>query len=438
MKFNIFLASVLIALGSTLCAVVAIAINPDIFTNFFSNSPVKLFYDVEHYANLVINPVCNAFYPLWPWIISKFAKPESVKDAALNFRVLGSSLSLISIPLLLLLLKQNIRNYKIAIIVTALYAMSPISIFRMIGYTEGIFSVLSLIFLILLTKIKITSQISIKSILVLASVFLSSFLLSLTRPFLIQVIFASVSALVSILLISKIQDNTNFPKYFKTYGTATLTICLGALLGYGIYGYYCFESRGDFFAPFQDQKLWGKQLGFYPQLFLIPLTFADFTSIYLPLIALGMAWLIYISTNIKKLIFLIPNLWQWILLFSYPPAFLAFYGFELKTVNFSNNTTNLKKINLTPSAKSIFTSYVFWFCLYFAFIHSVIIVFSDQKLTSLRRLIFGTPYFFVAIAYLAQCFPYRKVSKLLLWILGISSIWLVQYWLDYANHVWIG
>ena len=84
------------------------------------------------------------------------------------------------------------------------------------------------------------------------------------------------------------------------------------------------------------------------------------------------------------------------------------------------------------------TDSIFWFCIYFAVIHSVIIVFSDQKLTSLRRFIFGTPYFFVVIAYISNCFPTRKVTKLLLWLLGFSSIWLVQYWLDYANNVWIG
>ncbi|GBO55109.1 hypothetical protein APA_3159 [Pseudanabaena sp. lw0831] len=441
MKFSIFLISIFITLGFILCTVIAIIINPHIFTSFFSNSPTKLFYDIEHYSNLAIYQTCNAFYPLWPWLINKLAKPQIVDDAALYFRVFGGLLSLISIPLFLFLLVQNIKSYKIISLVTAIYAMNPLSVFRMIGYTEGIFSFLSLIFLIILNNFKVTSKTPIKhvkSIYLLTPIFILSLMLSLTRPFLIQAAFASIFALVSILVINRFQNSTDSLKILKIYGIATLIICLGATVGYCIYGYYCLESRGDFFAPFHDQENWRKQLGFYPHLFFVPITYADFISIYLPFIALITSWLISISTNIRKLIFVIPNLWQWILLFAYPPAFLAFYGLDFKTSNFTSKTNNLRGINLTQSAKKLSTSYVFWFCIYFALIHTAIIVFSDQKLTSLRRFIFGTPYFFFAIAYISQCFPSRKVSKLLLWILGISSIWLVQYWLDYANGVWIG
>jgi hypothetical protein len=441
MKFSIFLISIFLILGFILCTAVAITINPHIFTSFFSNSSTKLFYDIEHYSNLAIHQTCNAFYPLWPWLINRLGKPQTVDNAALYFRIFGGLLSLISIPLFLLLLLRNIKSYKIISLVAALYAINPLSVFRMIGYTEGIFSFFSLLLLIILSDLKINLKVNnnkIRSIFLLISIFLLSLLLSLTRPFLIQAIFASVFALVSILIIDRFQYVTSSLKIFKTYGITTLIIWLGATVGYCIYGYYCLEARGDFFAPFHDQANWGKQLGFYPQLFFIPLTYADFISIYLPFIALITSWLISISTNIRKLTFVIPKLWQWILLFAYPPAFLTFYGFDFKRYNFSSKANNLKDINLTQAANNLSTSYVFWFCIYFALIHTVIIVFSDQKLTSLRRFIFGTPYFFFVIAYISQCFPSRKVSKLLLWILGISSICLVQYWLDYAKGTWIG
>ncbi|MFN5139678.1 MAG: hypothetical protein ACK6CP_18105 [Pseudanabaena sp.] len=433
-----FLGSVPIILGFALFTAIAIIINPHIFTSFLSNAPSKLFYDVGHYSNLVIHPTCNAFYPLWPWLVSKIGTPKTVDDAAFYFRIVGSSLSLITIPLFIFLLKQNIKSYKITFLVVALYAMNPLSVFRMIGYTEGIFSVLSLIFLSLITNLKATSKISIKFILTTISIFVFSCFLSLTRPFLIQSIFSAIFALASILIITKLQNNENFNKYFRSYGITTFFICFGAVIGYCVYGYYCLQSRGDFFAPFHDQKAWGKQLGIYSQLFFIPLTSADFTAIYLPVIAVITALFICISVNIKKLIFITPKIWQWILLFAYPPAFMAFYGMDFKRVNSSDRLTNFKEVNLTQASNNISTSYIFWFCIYFALIHSIIIVFSDQKLTSLRRFIFGTPYFFVAIAYISNCFPTRKVTKLLLWLLGFSSIWLVQYWLDYANDVWIG
>ncbi|ELS30191.1 hypothetical protein Pse7429DRAFT_4711 [Pseudanabaena biceps PCC 7429] len=445
MKFSLFLVSILIILGFIACTVIAAIINPHILTSFFSNSPSKLFYDVEHYANSAIHQTCNAFYPLWPWLINRLGKPQTVDEAALYFRVFGSLFSLIGVPLFLFLLLRNIKSYKIAILVTGLYAICPLAIFRVIGYTEGIFSFLSLLLLIVLTDLKINSQVPIgtsKLIYLLISTFLLSLLLSLTRPFLIQSLFASISALGSILVINwginRIKNGSDYWKILKIHGVSTLMICFGAIAGYCIYGYYCLGVRGDFLAPFHDQKAWGKQLGFYPQLFFIPLTYADFISIYLPFIALIVAWLIAISSNIRKLSFIIPNLWQWVFLFAYPPAFIAYYGFDFQKKNLSKVPSKLQEIGLTQSSQKIATSYTFWFCIYFALIHSIIIVFSDEKLTSLRRFIFGTPYFFVVVAYLSQCFPSRMVSKLLLWILGLSSIGLVQYWLDYSNYVWIG
>ena len=445
MKFNIFLTSIPIILGFIFCTLTAIIINPEILTTFFSSSPTKLFMDVEHYSNmvmygyshLVVHPSCNAFYPLWPWLIRTVVKSQTVYEAAFYSRIFSSLLSLVSIPLFLLLLKQNIKSYKIVILTVALYAISPLAIFRMIGYTESIFSVLSLILLILLTQLKRITIISIKSLFLLITVFILSLLLSLTRPFLFQAIFASIMALASIVAIDKSQKNLTSIN-LKFYSITTFIICLGALIGYCIYGYSCIQFRGDFFAPFHDQKLWGKQLGFYPQVLLIPFKLADFTSIYLSIIAFIISILICISTNIKKLIFIIPKLWQWILLFAYPPAFLVSYGWDFKMTNFSKEFINLQKVNLTQSSKNISSSYVFWFCIYFALVHCIAVFLTDPYIASIRRYIFGSPYFFLVIAYICQCFPTRKVCKLLLWVLGVSGVLLIQYWIDYSKDRWIG
>lgn len=113
----------------------------------------------------------------------------------------------------------------------------------MIGYTEGIFSVISLIFLILLSNLKLTTKISIKLIYILLSVFILSLLLSLTRPFLLQVTFSASFALISLLIINKFKNNLDISRYLRIYGLTTFIICLGALVGYCIYGYYCANSR---------------------------------------------------------------------------------------------------------------------------------------------------------------------------------------------------
>ena len=212
-NINIFLTSVAIILGFIFFTLIAIIINPHILISFFSTSPVKLFYDIEHYSNLVIHPTCNAFYPLWPWLISILAKPKTVDDAAFYFRAVGSLLSLISIPLFILLLKQHIKSYKITFLVAALYVMNPLSVFRMIGYTEGIFSVMTLIFLVFLSNLKSITKISIKLIYILSSVFILSLLLSLTRPFLVQVIFSATFALISLLIINRFKNNLDISRY---------------------------------------------------------------------------------------------------------------------------------------------------------------------------------------------------------------------------------
>ena len=362
MKVNIFSRSVFIICGLISCISIANLVEPNILANFFSTNPTKLFYDVEHYSNLVINQSCNAFYPLWPWLISNITRIKTINEAALYFRVFGSLLAFVSIPMLLNLLTQNLKSYKIAILVTALYAINPLSVFRMIGYTEGIFSVLSLIFLFALVDLKIVVNNNSRLIYKLVILFLSSLLLSLTRPFLIQALVASILALVSILIVNRtlFRDNgLNSLETFKLHGTATIVIALGALSGYCIYGYYCLGARGNFFAPFHDQKLWGKELGIYPQLFFVPLTYADFISIYFPVIATIISWLIFISANIRKLIFIIPNFWQWILLIGYPPAFLAFYGFDFSNINFSDKPSSSKEINITQSAHNMYGSYMF-------------------------------------------------------------------------------
>lgn len=99
-----------------------------------------------------------------------------------------------------------------ALTITLAYTVNPMAIFRIIGYTESLFSLLG-IFLIwlLLPENKLNEKIK----LILLSVI--SILMSLTRPVLIQIIFACLFSLITIFLLTKQLSKSNLspPSEFR-------------------------------------------------------------------------------------------------------------------------------------------------------------------------------------------------------------------------------
>ncbi len=460
------------------CAAIGMLLNPEAFHKFFSATelvraippqlPDKSYYwDVKHYAELALNSQCSAFYPLWPWLIRVLFHPRTIDQAAHYFSIGSTLLFLVSIPLLLALLNQCLRQAHLALLITLLYTLNPMAIFRVIGYTESLFSILSviLIYLLLISK-------SFNEVLKLGFVAVTIALMSLNRPALLQLIFASGATLATLWIFDlrwesnllaqqssaltlnpSPKEGEGFSSLFPLSDSGrrgwgmravrheiklTFTIWVGALLGYLPYGLFCLSSRGDFLAPFVEQKNWGKQLGIHLELLLFPKSpLFDLWGLYFPVLILFMAVLIvYYQNKQQDIPIVVPKFPIWPTLALYPPILVL--SSLLTSIRAKTKGLKLTKLTDSDSANQLGKSYPFWFCLYFCVSLAAIVFLTQDRLFSLARFIFAIPFFFIAFGYLCRCFPSRKVYQTLYWFIFVSSIALIQQWVSYGRDEWLG
>ncbi|MEH2327495.1 MAG: mannosyltransferase [Nostoc sp.] len=413
------------------CAIVGMLIYPDSFYKFFSPTqlsrtipsqlPEKSYYwDIEHYANMALQNTCTAFYPFWGLIITHLFYPQSLEQYANYFKITATAVFCVSTPLVFWIFKKALKNQYLALLIALAYTLNPMAIFRVIGYTESLFSLLG-IFLIwlLLPDNKLNEKIK----LILLS-FLS-ILMALTRPVLIPMIFACLFSLITIFLLTKQLSKSDL---FRT-----IAISISAILGYSIYGFSCLQSRGDFLAPFHDQKLWGKTLGLHLDLlFFSKSPLFDLLGLYLPILILIISLIIiYCKSKSQKVLVFIPKLFIWDILIIYPPGLVLAY-----ILNYWRGAK--KEIITSKFTKSLQNNYIFWFCIYFSVINALIVFFTQNRLVSLGRYIFAIPFFFLALGYLYCCFPGERKYKNLLFVTIVSAIALVQQWIDYGKDQWLG
>ncbi|MFN6566750.1 mannosyltransferase [Dendronalium sp. ChiSLP03b] len=431
------------------CTAIAMFVDPEAFYKFFSATqlvrdippqlPHKSYYwDVEHYAKLALSPSCNAFYPLWPLIVRTVFHPQSIEQAAHYFSVVATALFFISTFLLFWVFQIGLQRVDLAFWLVLAYSVNPMAIFRVIGYTESLFTFLSsLLIWICLPKLKLNENLK------LCLIFIITFLMALTRPVLIQILFSAIASLGTIFYFYLIQlrltqNNSlaTFTKYISEIKT-TITICVSALLGYSIYGSLCLLTRGDFFASFQDQKLWGKKLGLHLELLFTPKSpLFDLLGLYLPVIILFLAvTFVYFKLIEHDLYIFVPQSQLWNLLLIYPPLLILLY-----VLNFIKYKKQAKLDNFLTSkyTQDLSKNYIFWFCLYFSFIHSVIIFLTQDRLFSLARFIFAVPFFFMAVGYLYLCIPGKKTYNTLFCFIIISAIALFEQWINYGQDRWLG
>jgi hypothetical protein len=450
----IWIFPLIICSAFIICAAVGMMIEPEAFHKFFSPSrlfreippiaPHKSYYwDVEAYAEMAVNPKCIAFYPLWPFIIRTLFHPQTIEQAAHYFLMVGTALSFISNFLLFWLLNIILNRLYLAFWLVLAYAINPMAIFRNIGYTESLFTILSISFIyVLLPKFRINQIIK------LGLLFIITGLMVLTRPILIQIFFATTASIITIFTWDFLQKTgkllTNILVTVQKYKfelKATITIWISSLLGYSIYGNFCLQNRGDFFAPFHDQSKWGKVFGLHLELLLFPKSMLiDFFGLYLPLIVLFLSIIfVYVRTIRQEETISTPQykLW-WNILFLYPPLLICVYIFNWICLNKSKIQASFQKLFILNYTQTLNNNYVFWFCIYFTVIHSVIIFFTQDRLYSLGRYIFAIPFFYVAVGYLYRCIPGKPKYQILLWFIGISVITLVQQWISYGQDKWLG
>ncbi len=452
-NLTILLLPLIICSAFILCAAVGMLIYPDTFNKFFSSSelirkippqlPHKSYYwDIKAYAEMAISPRCQAFYPLWPFIIRNLFHPQNIEQAAHYFLLVATTLFFISTFLLFWVLKTGLQRSYLTFWIVLAYAVNPMAIFRVIGYTESLFATLSTFFIwVCLPQLKLNEKIK------LCLLFAITFCMALTEPILIQIFFSTTAAIITIFILEILQLEmyswSNLLITIKKYKyelKMILTIWISALLSYSIYGNFCLKTRGDFLAPFHDQSHWGKTLGLHLELLLFPKSLLiDLLGLYLPFIILFLSFiLVYFKIIQPKSIF-VPQYKFWLnILLLYPPLLICIYIVNFLRLKKRNLQDDLHKLLISDYAKKLASNYLFWFCIYFTTVHSLLIFLTQNRLHSLGRYIFATPFFFVALGYLYRCIPGKTKYHTLLWLISISAIALVQQWINYGQDKWLG
>ncbi len=467
-----------LALSFGLCAAIGMVINPQSFTKFFflpAVSPLldvnrlvskSYYWDVTAYGYMALKDMCIAFYPLWPWLIRTLFHPQSLDQAALQFRMVAMGLSFASIPLLLWILQQSLQRRFLVFLIAFMYYVSPMSIFRFNGYTESLFAFLNLLLLgTLLPENRLAPRLK------LIIICLLSCLLGMTRAVLVQNICSAVAALITIIGFAGLQAQDfslqtlvhQAKGRYRQFTQTTIAFALSTFAGYTVYGIQCLRLRGDFFTPFKDQELWRKSFGLRLDLLLFPKSFLiDLLGLYIAIfIFLIAVLLIYSKITHKTPLLFVPQSPWWGLLCAYPPLLIVVYvaiTFRLKLnqvgrlsdrlPQFKSNAEfnpeaiathpSLIKLQSTDFTGTLSENYAFWFCIYIVLSHATIVFFTQDRMISLGRYIFATPFFFIAIGYLCRCLPSRKLDRILLWVAVISALYLILQWINYGYDAFLG
>lgn len=419
-----------ILLAFCACAAIAFFLYPESLTKYFSyfppvNLPERYYWDDGHYADIVLNPRCSPFFPLWPWLVRTLFHPQSKEAAILAQKVASAGLFAITVPVLYRLLARELRSPRLAAWMVLLFSLSPMAFYRVIGYSESLFSLLScgLIGLLMIRR---------PSRLALAGLFGIVIVMSLCRPILIPVAAAALGSLVTLyivrLLTSPEQSWRQAGKQSRADLIVTLVLLAGAIVGYALYGYYCWQTAGNFWLPFAAQALWDRQLRFRPLLLLFPRApLFDLVGLYVPFIVLTAGWAIALRNRPWMPRPFVPRSPLWSVLFIYPPLLVVSYGIAW--------WRRTQQSLLSPS--NLGTCYLFWFSTYFACIHAAIDLLTQRFLYSAARHVFGIPFVFVAVGYLFACG--QTVPRRWLWAFTlISAAFLVQYWIYYGKDFWPG
>ena len=404
------------------------------------------YWDAGIYAQLAIAPRCTAFYPLWPWLIRVLGSPATPTQA-LQGATVGSTLVFLgSLPLALLTFAKIIRQPRIAFLAFCLYALGPNAIFHGIGYTESLFSSLSLGLLFTLAVIEDSPQLGRGQTMGLLGLLLAlTTLMSLARPMMVPALgaIALVLCLVVTLRVYGKQGGTE-PRSPAPLRSARLPwlvgiMGVGSLLGYSLYGGYCWRTAGDFWAPFHAQVDWGRSLALRPQLLLLPRSLLiDLHGLYLPLLLMvAIAWLLWgVYRGSPGLRLVLPRSPWFYALLIHPLVFTAgLVGLHY----WGRSHTRLITLPVTPGWSNYLGRFSVLFAIAFSGAHALINLLANSgNLYSTSRHVFGTPFVFVGIGVLLTALN-QPVLNRVTWGIGAIGIGLLaQQWVAFATNGWLG
>jgi hypothetical protein len=407
---------------------------------FWLQQPLDNFkyWDAIHYAELAVDPSCSAFYPLWPALVAAVANPNTVEQALGVSIPLSEVIFLGSLPLALFTFERVIGHRPSALVAFVLYALGPNAIFYAIGYTEALFSGLSLLFLLSLHRAE-QPKVSRGQLGALYGVILGlSVLLNLVRPALVQSGFAIVFTLAVLVLMGRMSC-PGTPRSPARAITLASLIGVGSLVGYSLYGLYCWRTMGNFLGPFQAQVEWGRTLAFRPWLLLFPRSLLmDIHGLYTPvLVFAALGWLLYgVHRRRPQMVLRLPGQ-PWLYIFLVLP--LVFTGLMAALGKFAKRWTQAIPLPSPAAMLGQVGSFTVLYAIAFSGVHSLINFLANSGyLYSTARHYFGSPYAFVALGAMLAAFAVPQLYRLS-WVMAAAGLlWLGEQWFHYGTGRWLG
>lgn len=398
------------------------------------------YWDASIYAQLAVNPACSAFYPLWPSLVRVLTNPDTVEEALKVMIVTSEILFLASLPLARLTFDRIIKNTNVSRLVFILYALGPNAIFHSIGYTESLFSLLSLLFLLSLHTAEQKEISPVKTLSLYGAIFVLSVLLNLLRPVLLQSWFAITFILIILSIIRRI-SSSNGDDLPLTANTTPLTILIGigSIVGYSIYGFFCLNTAGNFLAPFQAQQSWGRTIAFRPWLLVFPRSLLmDIHALYTSILVFAiLGYLLYaIYRGWREIVINLPSK-PWIYIFLFHPLF--FIAILTGLSYFAKDWIKSILIHHPRQVLNNWTSFTVLYAVAFSGVHCIINFLANSGyLYSNARHYFGTPYAFVSIGVMLTSLSVPKLNRLMWVIAAVGVVWLGSQWFNYGSGGWLG
>jgi hypothetical protein len=315
---------------------------------------------------------------------------------------------------------------------------------RLLGYTESLYCAIALFFIYSLSDLRSKHHLDRSYIIAIVS----TILMSLTRPNSIQILGAVVTTLITLFALkwrdSREVSFTTIYQQFVPEFKISACIATATIAGYCIYGWICFQVRGDFLAPFHDQSAWGRKIGFYPELLFIRSSMFEMMALYIPFIILisSLAFVL-MKDKFQAILNIIPKsplANAWLL---YPPIFVPFTiaRLKLKSQQIEQQWQSIDS-HQSQDEREIATNYLFWFSTYFAVITAILgfiypANFGLPSLMSLGRHVFAVPFCYVSLGYVCIYFHNDRVTRSVYYLILISIISLIEQWVNYGKDLWL-
>jgi hypothetical protein len=402
-------------------------------------------WDTGHYVQLARFPSCAAFYPLWPAVVRQVHSSGDLFSTLRATVILSEGIFLGTLPLALWTFERIIHHRGIAFCMLVLFALGPNTIFQTIGYTEALFSALSLLFLLAMHQFEQAKSMAMPSkIFLLVSLFLLNVLQNLTRPVLVQSLFAVGFTLGVLILLRYLSDPATS---LRLSGRGLLTtksislalvIAVSSLVGYSLYGWYCWRIQGSFWFPFEAQAEWDRTWGFRPLLLLGARSrFLDVLSLWVPLLlVLGLGALLWALYRRQSFQISLPRR-AWVnVLILYPPVFIGVTAILNRF--FPRQTIQVAVDDTSAMARSL-GQFTVLYAIAFAGVHSLInFLYTWDALYSAARHYFGTPYAYVGIGAFLGVVGSPRVNRLAWGVAILGFILLGQQWYEFSYDRWLG